>query len=63
MSEIPELMARILMDSGMTIYSFDPEKAIEILNQTEPRVPDCENFGNLSFDVFLELMRLEIKNK
>lgn len=63
MNETAELMARILMDSGMNIFSFDPEKAQVILKNTQPTVPDCDNFDKLSFNVFLELMRLEVKNK
>lgn len=63
MSEIPELMARVLKDSGMTAVSFDAEQAIKILINTKPEIPDCDKFNKLSFEVFLELMKLEIKNK
>jgi hypothetical protein len=63
MTETPELMARVLLDSGMTVFSFDAEKAIEILKNTRPDIPGREKFNSLSFDVFLEMMRIEIQNK
>lgn len=53
-------LAKTLHKKGMTIFEYDPDKASFILENEYPNAGICDNFHEVSFDIFLQLMSIEM---
>ena len=56
----PLALAKTLNKKGMTIFDYDPDRASFILENEYPNAGICDDFNKISFDIFIELMRIEM---
>jgi len=53
-------LAHTLYQKGITVFEYEPERASFILENEYPNSGVSDYFNEMAFDIFLELMRIEM---
>lgn len=53
-------LAQTLYQKGITVFEYEPDKASFILENEYPNSGVSDSFNEMAFDIFLELMKIEM---